>query len=254
MTTTSSDETTDSTPTTEPKAAAAATAGLGLCHVDPGTLLVDRNVRHQVSGPARAEAAAAMRTLVASVREHAGDEPAGHGGCAEPAGPQRGWVIAAWCLDPAGNGYVDRWSRLAAHNGAEADPERRRADRAEVITQKRAWKAATAVRRDWLAQFATRRTATKGSGLWVAAMLAKGSHPARRAMESGYPLARQLLTGRTDPVPHGTSPLAGVLDGATEGRAGRTSAWSSCSPPTRRCCPPTPGGASIPTRPATCDG
>ncbi len=70
MTTTSSDETIDSTPTTEPKAAAAATAGLGLCHVDPGTLLVDRNVRHQVSGPARAEAAAAMRTLVASVREH----------------------------------------------------------------------------------------------------------------------------------------------------------------------------------------
>lgn len=155
--------------------------------------------------------------------QDAGDEPAGHGGCAEPAGPQRGWVMAAWCLDPAGNGHVDRWSRLAAHNGAEADPERRRADRAEIITQKRAWKAATAVRRDWLAQFATRRTATKGSGLWVAAMLAKGRHPARRAMESGYPLARQLLTGRTDPVPHGTSPLAGVLDGATEGRAAHIS-------------------------------
>lgn len=44
-----------------------------------------------------------------------------------------------------------------------------------------------------MAQFATRRTAPKGAAQWIAATLATGSHPVRRAMESQHRLAAELL-------------------------------------------------------------
>jgi len=122
------------------------------------------------------------------------DEAAPGGGEAEELDEDTsGWEMTAVCLDPSANDHHQRWSRALPQQAAEVDPETRREQRREVITGNREWRSATSVRRQWVAQFATRRTAPKGAAQWIAATLATGSHPVRRAMESQHRLAAELL-------------------------------------------------------------
>ncbi|MGN0040512.1 ParB/RepB/Spo0J family partition protein [Rhodococcus sp. (in: high G+C Gram-positive bacteria)] len=68
------------------------------------------------------------------------------------------------------------WGHRARPVEAEQDPEERAAQRREVIENNREWRAATEVRRKWIAQQTTRKTAPKGTASFVATALMKWPH------------------------------------------------------------------------------
>ena len=77
------------------------------------------------------------------------------------------------CTDPQGNGHLDRWAttngqpeKKRAADMTDDEREAARAERKHVIESNKAWKAATEVRRQWLATFASRKTA-RSSGARV---------------------------------------------------------------------------------------
>ena len=85
------------------------------------------------------------------------------------------------CTDPEGNGHIDRWAATSGQEekkraGDMTDDEREaaRAERKHVIESNKAWKAATEVRRQWLATFAARKTAPSGAEAYLARVLAEG--------------------------------------------------------------------------------
>ncbi len=186
------------------------------------------------------------------------DEDAEAGAPGTAAGrpePEPAWTLAAWCVDPASNGHADRWGRASGDSRQQTptDPDQRTAERCAVITGNKEWKSATTVRRDWLAQFAARKThprerpagsrppsrlaATRPGARWKAATnSATRSSPGRPHRRGGH-----LPRGRCSAVPSPTPPRP----------ARRTSRSSYCSQPTRTPCPPTPGDGSTPTPPAT---
>lgn len=90
--------------------------------------------------------------------------------------------------------------------------EAARANRRDVITSNKAWHA---VRRDWLAQLAARKTAPKGTATFLALTLAQ--HPDVTHGYTGHQLAADLLSG-TDH--HSVTHPAGM----SPGRDGRTAA------------------------------
>lgn len=59
----------------------------------------------------------------------------------------------------------------------DAEREAARRARRHVIESNKAWQACTTVRREWLATFATRRTAPKGAERFVAAAITRGDTP-----------------------------------------------------------------------------
>jgi ParB family chromosome partitioning protein len=72
-------------------------------------------------------------------------------------------------------------------------PEQK-AERKEVVANNKKWRSAETVRRKWLKEkLFGRRGAPKDGIRWVAQMLAEGSHPVRKAMESDHALAIELL-------------------------------------------------------------
>lgn len=80
-------------------------------------------------------------------------------------------VAVEGCRDFPGHGHHDRYargghgagSRKSVADMTEDEREAARAARRHVIESNKAWEAATAVRREWLAQFATRKTAPAGA-------------------------------------------------------------------------------------------
>ncbi|MEE2061695.1 ParB/RepB/Spo0J family partition protein [Rhodococcus artemisiae] len=97
------------------------------------------------------------------------------------------------------------WGNRAANPAAgEVDAEARAAQRREVIENNRAWRAATEVRRTWLAQQSTRKTAPKGTAAFVATALVKwpqipSAYHARALTEQMIPAADALTKLATAP-------------------------------------------------------
>ncbi|GGO94381.1 hypothetical protein GCM10011584_35280 [Nocardioides phosphati] len=123
------------------------------------------------------------------------------------------------CENPTEYGHVDPWvssqaSRAKPKADEMTDEERAeaKAKRALVIENNKAWTAAKTVRREWLATFAARKTAPKGTATFIATALCRDSHLTGK----GIGLAADWLGvkhsgfGRAD-----LSPTAGT----TEGRA-----------------------------------
>jgi ParB family chromosome partitioning protein len=80
------------------------------------------------------------------------------------------------------------------------------------------WDAAVDARRTWLAEFALRKTAPKGTQVFLATQKATGSPDLRRAMERHHPLAHQLL--KLDQPGYGTSSdLVERIEKATAAKA-----------------------------------
>lgn len=106
-------------------------------------------------------------------------------------------VTAVWvCTDFLGNGHAERYTAVGATTNGKvpgAMTEERKAQRREVIANNKAWDSATTVRRDWLRTFFARQAAPKDAPRWIAVILARGGHDARRAMESAHPVAVELL-------------------------------------------------------------
>lgn len=80
------------------------------------------------------------------------------------------------CEAPAKHGHVDRYgsgssSKPSADEMTEEEREKAKAERKLVIENNKAWASAETVRRDWLATFAKRKTAPKGTGEFLAAAI-----------------------------------------------------------------------------------
>ncbi|MEV6644330.1 hypothetical protein [Amycolatopsis sp. NPDC051371] len=86
---------------------------------------------------------------------------------------------------------------IAAARAALAAEERAREAariiRRWVIQNNKDWDASEAPRREWLANFARRKTAPQGAQLFLAVQKAHGGYELRRAFERNHPLAQKVL-------------------------------------------------------------
>jgi ParB family transcriptional regulator, chromosome partitioning protein len=184
----------------------------------------------------RRDAVRALRELRASADSEPGQAltESTHAGC----GGHVAWLVPSWrpqervrieygCDDWRAHGHAD----LYAQEGVVADDpdaggqrsqwsEEQKAERRVVIANNKAWLSATTVRRRWLRAFLTRKSAPKDAQQWIAATLADGSHPIRRAMEQGHRLAAELLGLPVDATTlQRISPIAAAAESASPGRA-----------------------------------
>lgn len=125
------------------------------------------------------------------------------------------------CTDPKTYGHVDRY----AHSGRterRAGPmnEDEKAKRQQVIANNKAWRSAETVRREWLAAFATRKTAPTDAAAFLAARLVDGTSRLDKAYtQTRHRLARTLL-GLNEHVGYGQpDPLADLIATTTPARA-----------------------------------
>jgi ParB-like chromosome segregation protein Spo0J len=125
------------------------------------------------------------------------------------------------CTAPSKYGHKDRYgggsssSKPAAADLSDTEREKARAARRLVIDNNKAWDSAEVVRREWLAEFAKRKTPPKGAAAFIATALA-----GERMWLSDYrvpAIVVELLGAKS-----GTrleAHVAGLLKGATENRA-----------------------------------
>jgi ParB family chromosome partitioning protein len=99
------------------------------------------------------------------------------------------------CTDVKAHGHTARYS-YSSSTGAKPGPmtPAQKAERKQVVANNKKWRSAETVRRKWLKEkLFGRKGAPKDGIRWVAQMLAEGSHPVRKAMESDHALAIELL-------------------------------------------------------------
>jgi len=104
------------------------------------------------------------------------------------------------CRDPEAAGLVHRWARRTGSTSAaddeadqEAAAEAAREERRRVIANNKAWASAEVVRRDWLRQFLTRKTAPQGAEALICEAVVGGQFTLTKAMDSAHPMLRELL-------------------------------------------------------------
>ncbi|RKS80646.1 ParB family chromosome partitioning protein [Motilibacter peucedani] len=137
------------------------------------------------------------------------------------------WEAEYVCTDPSRYGHTARYggsSEAAPLKAAEMSEEQReeaREARRTVIANNKAWDSATTVRQEWLTGWLTRKSAPKGSGLFLAAAVASGSHALTQAFERNHPTGRVLLgLGEATSARIGAGQaLAGLLSDVSEARA-----------------------------------
>jgi ParB family transcriptional regulator, chromosome partitioning protein len=110
------------------------------------------------------------------------------------------------CLDPVQYGHIAPASESSrAQQAADVDDDARKeaekAERRRVLANNKAWRAAETVRREWLKNFVTRKTAPKGALRYIFAEIAEGSHSLRDGMEAQHEFAHELL-GIEAPTSH----------------------------------------------------
>ena len=89
------------------------------------------------------------------------------------------YSLTTHCTDPATHGHQSRWTggsssptRKQSEDMTDTEREQAKTERRHVIESNKAWKAATEVRRAWLAEFAARKTAPQGAEVYLAAAIA----------------------------------------------------------------------------------
>lgn len=107
--------------------------------------------------------------------------------------PRPGWAAAYVCTDAEANGHQSPSRPARVEGERRAMSEEEKAERARVIEGNKDWRAATTVRRTWLAAFAQRKTPPKGVERFVLTCLLAGDHEIRTAMEQKHPRLREAL-------------------------------------------------------------
>lgn len=127
-------------------------------------------------------------------------------------------VVVYVCTNWRNHGHADKYATASPTTGPMTDEQK--AERREVIENNKAWRSAETVRREWLAEFAKRKTAPKGAAAYVARAVAADTLVLRRAGEKGHALAIEWLgvEPETGYYPTGR-PLADLIAKATPGRA-----------------------------------
>jgi len=125
------------------------------------------------------------------------------------------------CTDPKAHGHHDRHAASGASTKplvadmSEAEREQAKNERRDVIESNRAWKSAETVRRDWLRQFATRKSAPRGAPQFIAASLMDRNYSLTKAIETGHHLACDLLGTAAPATGYGRRPV--LVDDKTTG-------------------------------------
>lgn len=152
---------------------------------------------------------------------------------------RRPQAIAVYvCTDPLGNGHRSRTGGMlreaseptgprAGESAQDAEDREasekaaKSAARRRVIAGNKAWDSATTVRRRWLAELLTRRTPPEAANRWVAGAFLADRYTVCRAAERGHRTAAELLCAEpAEGVQPDHERIFGVLDGASENRAG----------------------------------
>jgi ParB family chromosome partitioning protein len=129
-----------------------------------------------------------------------------------------------FCTNPTTYGHVDRYtSSVPSKPKLQALPpeqaEQARQERRRILRLNREWDSAARVRIDWVTQLLQRKSPPKNAPLFIAAALAHGSHPLRKAMDTRHPLACTML-GLPEPQGYyGCNPITELLDNASTARA-----------------------------------
>lgn len=135
------------------------------------------------------------------------------------------YVVAGWdgltvghvCTDWKQYGHVDRYGDDRPTTGGPMTDEQRQ-ERREVIENNKAWKSATTVRRQWLTQFAQRKTAPKDAATYLAETLLLDAYKIERAKADGHSVARTLL-GLPPRSGHGDTAIADLIERSNSARA-----------------------------------
>ncbi|MFC8796980.1 ParB N-terminal domain-containing protein [Promicromonospora sp. NPDC057138] len=101
----------------------------------------------------------------------------------------------------------------------EQEKEEARAERAEVIANNKAWKSAETVRRQWLADFAKRKTTPKDAPVFLAETIIGDAYSIEKASENVHDLAREWLGLKTGTGLRGRQPLYDLIAKSTPARA-----------------------------------
>jgi ParB family chromosome partitioning protein len=116
--------------------------------------------------------------------------------------PQRAaYISTSWngdihtrhvCLDYKAAGHK---LNRANPNDTRTEQEKQAAsaERAEVVTNNKAWKSAETVRRQWLAEFAKRKTTPKDAAVFLAETMVSEAYSIEKASQSVHDLAREWL-------------------------------------------------------------
>ncbi|MFJ3408309.1 ParB N-terminal domain-containing protein [Promicromonospora sp. NPDC090134] len=116
--------------------------------------------------------------------------------------PQRAaYISTSWngdihirhvCLDYKAAGHKQNRTN-PNDTRTEQEKQAASAERAEVVENNKAWKSAQTVRREWLAQFAQRKTAPKDAATFLARSLTADTHSIEKASQSAHGLACEWL-------------------------------------------------------------
>jgi ParB family transcriptional regulator, chromosome partitioning protein len=150
------------------------------------------------------------------------------------------WVseVEYVCTDPVEYGHVDAVGTsaqpYAPRDTAEQDrkDEEAREERRRVIENNKAWRAATAVRREWLSGLLGRKTAPKGAVTYIATELITGRFMGRNGTDAprlayelfGTEQPEQSTDGRCLIVALGV--ILGAYEANTTEQAWRDPAWA----------------------------
>ena len=129
----------------------------------------------------------------------------------------RSATVVYVCTDPKGNGHTDRYGSASTSRAAGPLSEQEKAERATVRDNNAAWRSAEAVRRTWLAEYATLKGATKEATAFLATAVLHGDHALRKGLENRHRYARELLK-MSHGYASGGDPLAQTMATATENR------------------------------------
>jgi ParB family chromosome partitioning protein len=129
------------------------------------------------------------------------------------------------CTDWQQHGHEPRYADADRRTLAgQAMTEEQRAERRLVIENNRAWESAQTVRRRWLREFLSRRSAPKDAPQWVAATVAAGSFELQKALDDGFTVAIDLLGLATEPQ---WRRVSGAPHPVAEAAIASTPAWAA---------------------------
>lgn len=118
--------------------------------------------------------------------------------------------VPVWvCLDPEAAGLRSRWASSASADhspeDASADDDAAREERRRVRENNAAWRSAETVRRDWLAQFASRKTPPQGAEALICEAVLTAPYSLTKAMERHHKLLGSSLGSDPEPGYHGAT-------------------------------------------------
>lgn len=145
----------------------------------------------------------------------------------EQAGQRVQTFIAVWvCTDYSKHGHELRYPMMTSSGRPRAadlpdeERERNRVERRKVIAGNKLWRSATAVRREWLAQFAARKTAPKGAATFLAHAIVGADERITSALQDSHRGAYEIF-GLEAPAAYTTPKvkLTTLLDNTVDARA-----------------------------------